>query len=42
MAAKGRTAAQRRNRALQGGIHWRMMGLVRSAALATTARKDAL
>jgi len=35
-AAEGperRIAAQRRNRALQGGIHWPMMGLVRAVAL---------
>jgi hypothetical protein len=31
-------AAQRRNRALQTGIHWSMMALVRSIALAPTAR----
>ena len=37
-----RAATLSRNRALQTGIHWPMMALVRSVALATAARKVAL
>jgi len=33
IAQSRHAAAQRRNRALQGGIHWPMMGLVRAVAL---------